>query len=114
MLTRPRKIAGLTTFCHGKYILTFLRHEGKVIKQPFELYEGPPEFLTFGCPVFIFQAGKNHRLRAIARYIGFFEVDGWKRPADETADNLLAIYEREGIVSHDTRKELIEFYSRKE
>lgn len=110
---KPRKIAGLTTFCYEKYLNAFLKYEGRNVKQPFELYEGPPEFLPPRSPVFIFQAGKNHRLRAIARYIYSFEVEGWKAPPEDVADKLLALYEREGIIAHDTREELVKFCSKK-
>ena len=110
MLTIPRKIAGLTTFCHKKYLDSFLGEQNRTAKQPFELYEGPPEFLPINSPVFIFQAGGNRRLRAIARFVGYLDVGGWRKLADQ----LLNFYEEEGIISHDTREELITFCTDKD
>jgi len=111
--TKPRKIAGLTTFCHKKYLDEFLSEQKTSIIQPFELYEGAPEFLPLNSPVFIFQAGEHHRLRAIARFVGYLDVDGWKKSGEVVADELLNIYRTNSIVSHDTRKDLTSFCSNK-
>ena len=117
MLTSPHRITGLTAYCRKKYLDQFLVSPSD--KQPFELYEGPSEFLPINSPVFIFQVEEKkknikHGLKAIARFIGYFEIDGWKKPGETIADKLLKIYENEGIISHDTREELIEFCNEKD
>jgi len=115
MFSIPRNIIGLTTFCRKKYLDVFLTAKNKTKKQPFELYEGPPEFLPNFSPVFIFQAGVNHRLRAIARFIGYFDVDGWRKKSGKVvADQLLNLYEKEDVFSHDTRDELAVFCEKKD
>jgi hypothetical protein len=48
-------------------------------------------------------------LRAIAKVIGYLDVNGWRRSGELVANELLKIYNEEGIISHDTKEELIDF-----
>ena len=84
--------------------------EEPTTKQPFELYEGPPEFLPLGSPIFIFQKGEDGYLRAIARFIGYYHINGWKSPKD-AVNELFKIFESENVKSHDSKEEMLEFCS---
>jgi hypothetical protein len=117
----PKKIGGLTTFCSEQHLNEFLLNSRLNRKQPFELYQGPPQLLPYRSPIFIFQTGKNHRLRAIARFTGWVKVDGWLKNADDRGKfcedltkKLEDFYSMEDIQPHCSGKKLIEFCSKKD
>lgn len=120
---RPREIGGMTTFCSKQHLEEFLKNAKLGKLQPFELYQGPPQFVPLGSPIFIFETGREHRLRAIAKFAGWIEVDGWLRGAKnpirmaiakQVARSLEKFYEGEGIQPHCTGRRFIDFCSRKD
>jgi len=117
----PKKIGGMTTFCSEQHLDEFLTNIKLGRTQPFELYQGPPKLLPIGSPVFIFQTGDKHRLRARARFIGWVAVDGWLRNAKDQiefckqlAEKLEGFYSKEDIQPHCQGQKLVEFCSKKD
>lgn len=117
----PKKIGGMTTFCSEQHLDEFLTNVKLGRPQPFELYQGPPKLLLLRSPVFIFQTGGRHRLRAIARFIGWVEVEGWLKNTKnqeafckQLAEKLEKFYSKEGIQPHCRGQKLVEFCSKKD